>query len=111
MGPRSPATGMILIVTPPGPGDRRTRTAFDLRDPSHLEHLEILHRTLGYNLLGEWHTHPEQVPAPSRDDLASWQSTADRNPDHPWFLGIVQGFEELRAVLVRPGDRRWYPPD
>lgn len=62
----------ILVVEATGPrdGDRRTRTSYvpDRR----AEQAEIADRhSHGLHYVGDWHTHPEVIPAPSRLDVNS----------------------------------------
>lgn len=66
----------VVEATEPAPKDRRGRTHFD-RSPA--VHQEIAtarwHRSGGtVDYVGEWHTHPEDMPSPSRIDREAWQA-------------------------------------
>jgi integrative and conjugative element protein (TIGR02256 family) len=69
-------TGDLVVdaITTPMPGDVRTRTSFFRSAPLHQRHILEAWRgsagTCGY--LGEWHTHAEARPTPSRVDRSEW---------------------------------------
>ncbi|PIT06435.1 hypothetical protein TSA1_31500 [Bradyrhizobium nitroreducens] len=73
----------ILECTTPMPLDRRTRNGFVRRDPGHqrraLEVWKVSDRTV--NFVGEWHTHPEERPSPSRVDRDTWADQMGRHRD------------------------------
>lgn len=85
--PGAPEAGGILLgfrrsphlhvadLTEPLPTDERTRVWFRRNHHGHaqaaLRHWERTHRTGDY--LGEWHTHPEDLPKPSGKDLREWR--------------------------------------
>lgn len=63
------------------------------------------------NYLGDWHTHPEAVPSPSRRDLATWvRLVRAQTAEHqPLFFVIVGGLEQRcweanlgSCTLLRP---------
>ncbi len=62
-------------ITEPMPGDHRSRFRFRRQQKSHQRRIDdawlASRGTCGY--LGEWHTHPEPNPTPSRTDLEDWQ--------------------------------------
>lgn len=62
--------------TVPQRSDVRSRFRFDRREGGHntvLEEQWILSNGED-NYLGEWHTHPEDHPIPSRTDLCTWKT-------------------------------------
>jgi integrative and conjugative element protein (TIGR02256 family) len=65
---------VIDEVTLPMPGDRRSRLRFHRAREQHQQAIDTRWResqgTCQY--LGEWHTHPEPCPTPSRVDLDDW---------------------------------------
>jgi integrative and conjugative element protein (TIGR02256 family) len=65
----------VVDMTVPFPRDERRRTFFERRDPAHGKYLRKRWATSGKTLdyLGEWHTHPEQLPTPSYHDLYEWR--------------------------------------
>jgi integrative and conjugative element protein (TIGR02256 family) len=64
----------ILDCTAPMRQDRRTRYGFVRRDPGHQRAALAAWNASGrtVNFVGEWHTHPEDVPSPSRVDRNTW---------------------------------------
>jgi integrative and conjugative element protein (TIGR02256 family) len=65
----------IVEFTAPAAGDQRSRYEFFRCDPFHANRAhERWKATSGrLDLLGEWHTHPEQAPSPSSLDLSEWR--------------------------------------
>lgn len=61
--------------TEPMYGDYQTRYRFTRKDPGHLSFFKELYNhsngTFGY--VGEWHTHPEDIPQYSIIDLKNWR--------------------------------------
>lgn len=54
--------------------------------------------------VGEWHSHPQAVPAPSATDIASWRGlTADRNAPMVFLIG---GYSCHWVGLTVPGTER-----
>jgi integrative and conjugative element protein (TIGR02256 family) len=84
--PRSKEAGGVLIgerrgphlvikrISEPSVGDKRTRHSVDRCGPGHQTAVDEAFAqsdgTLQY--LGEWHTHPEDLPSPSPTDEYSW---------------------------------------
>ncbi|WP_407572393.1 Mov34/MPN/PAD-1 family protein [Deinococcus altitudinis] len=69
-------TDLVLDrLTIPQPTDQRSRFRFRRSQEAHQELLDLYWmasaRTRTY--LGEWHTHPEDVPVPSAIDRKSWK--------------------------------------
>lgn len=67
---------IIDEITTPTAKDKSTRVYF-LRDAdSHQELITSAWQRSGgtCNYLGEWHTHPEPVPSPSRQDIRNWKN-------------------------------------
>lgn len=47
---------------------------------------------MGLDYVGDWHTHPEDVPTPSSDDLLSIAEVVRRSTHHlPGFLLLIVG--------------------
>jgi integrative and conjugative element protein (TIGR02256 family) len=95
----------ILVVEATGPrdGDRGTRASYvpDRR----AEQAEIAARhSLGLHYVGDWHTHPEAVPTPSRLDAASIsecfaKSTHDLNGFVFVSVGKAKSIEGLHVSI------------
>lgn len=95
-------------LTTPMLGDRRRRTRFSRGYETHQRILDEKWQqsggTCGY--LGEWHTHPEPVPAPSATDLRNWRRhLLDDVFDGDYLYFIIIGTEEIRAWEGRCSDR------
>lgn len=96
LGYRRGAHLHVVEATIPGREDHGTRVSFRRSAKGHREQaLSGWHRsdhTLGY--LGEWHTHPEQAPSPSRTDHHAWGELLAGRPGQPlifMILGIETG--------------------
>ena len=66
---------VIDQITSPTEGDRATHFSF-FRSVHFVKHfiLNTWHRSRGtQNYLGEWHTHPENIPNPSYIDIVGWK--------------------------------------
>lgn len=78
----------IVSCTTPLAGDIRRTNQFDRRDPGHqafaLRAWSASGRTETF--VGEWHTHPEDDPSPSQQDLTTWRSILRVNPGPLLFL-------------------------
>lgn len=81
----------IPYVTSPRLTDRRWRYKFF---PDRVaERREILeHYRNGLHYVGDWHTHPEEVPSPSREDIDSMQECFRRSKHSlNFFILMVVG--------------------
>lgn len=65
---------VVDLITSPMKGDRRRRTSFKRGRLKHQWHIiKTWAKSAGTcNYLGEWHTHPEPNPGPSKVDLKDW---------------------------------------
>ena len=50
--------------------------------------------------LGEWHTHPEAIPSPSRIDICGWKSIAKKRQNTPWTLFVILGQQTFKIWTV-----------
>lgn len=82
----------ILECTTPMPLDKRTRYGFVRSDPGHqrraLAAWNASNRTV--NFVGEWHTHPEERPSPSRVDRDTWADQMNQRINDP-LIFIIAG--------------------
>jgi integrative and conjugative element protein (TIGR02256 family) len=89
----------ILRATGPRKSDWRTR--FGFRPNRNLERKEI--RALfseGLHYVGDWHTHPQDEPRPSNEDLQSMQDMVKKSQHElPGFLMMIVGRAELPKGL------------
>lgn len=105
-------------VTVPLPGDRRWRYRFDRNDPGHQALLDDRwSASQGTSIyLGDWHTHPEDDPEPSEQDIYNWgrkvredqvgcSSTffiiVGRRRIRVWAWGRGQRLREIPPVIKR----------
>lgn len=95
-------TGIHLAVraaTGPRALDRRSRFSFSSNARVEQEEINRLHLR-GLHYVGDWHTHPSQIPTASRIDISSIGTIA-RKSVHPFngFLLIVVGIADLPEGL------------
>ncbi|WP_083007576.1 CBASS system CD-NTase/cGAS isopeptidase Cap3 [Halomonas sp. GT] len=97
IGERRGSHLVVHQVSEPGKGDIRRRCFVDRRGPHHQAAVEdAFSRSSGrLQYLGEWHTHPEDIPSPSSTDLNSWKRYLVA--DEPMVLLIV-GRKEIWAA-------------
>ena len=80
----------VLSATIPGPLDIRKRTYFERNDPGHQIKLHTAWEQDPYiYYLGEWHTHPEAQPTPSRRDYNEWKKIGKQDKSGRIVMLIV----------------------
>lgn len=113
-GSRSTEAGGVLIgrwivgqgdvvvdeATGPMTGDKRSRFAFFRSKHEHQRAIdrayEVSLGTTGY--LGEWHTHPEQLPQPSSTDTKDWiRRLREDAVDMEFVYFVIVGTVETRV--------------
>lgn len=101
----------VARITKPGVDDVRKRSFFDRRDTCHQSGAIEAWRNSGQfiDYVGDWHTHPEPYPTPSRIDLEQWYSLRDQVNLNP-MLELIIGTEELWVGLVVKGKARRLVP-
>jgi integrative and conjugative element protein (TIGR02256 family) len=94
-------------ITAPLPSDEQTRQTFHRTQTPHQQKIERAWMDSGHTqtYLGEWHTHPEAIPEPSKLDQSVWTKklSQDRFGESLFFL--IVGAEQTRAWEGRPGSR------
>jgi len=82
---------VIAKATGPRPIDFRSRFAF--RPDRKAENTEILaHFQEGLHYVGDWHTHPQDVPSPSHTDIRNITETVQASEHSlPGFLMAIVG--------------------
>lgn len=95
----------VVEFTTPEPRDVRSRCEFDRVDPYHANRARKRWRESRKKLdcIGEWHTHPEKVPAPSGLDRAEWKRVVSATS-----LPMVFAIVGLEADWIGVGKRRVY---
>ena len=89
IGERRDVHIVIKTVSEPSPLDIRSRFMVDRVSKHHQKAVDSAFKKSNgeWHYLGEWHTHPEDVPKPSMTDYSSWHKNL-RSPD-PLILIIV----------------------
>lgn len=92
--------------------DATSPTAYDKRMRYFFERLPLVHADVAQQMwrgsrgtvryLGEWHTHPEDVPAPSGTDRSEWGRMSSERKDKRPFLAVIVGRADLYVELVPP---------
>jgi integrative and conjugative element protein (TIGR02256 family) len=92
--------GPPLITHASGPGPKAIRKRdFFLRDRAYTERqAEVAYTACCARWIGEWHTHPLGLPAPSERDLASYLTHLD-DPE--------LSFATFLSLIVVPKDGDW----
>jgi integrative and conjugative element protein (TIGR02256 family) len=90
----------IVEATPPQKQDIRSRFGFTISKAEAQAKIDTKHAA-GLHYLGEWHTHPEAVPTPSRRDEATMSSRV-RQSSHQLngFIFAIVGHGEFPAALA-----------
>ncbi len=87
---------IIEFVTEPLPQDRRSRCRFLRKDLGHIEFFEKLYKENDgvYGYIGEWHTHPENIPHYSFIDSNNWKKIGRKMINGKQYHVIV-GIQEI----------------
>ncbi|MBU2886750.1 Mov34/MPN/PAD-1 family protein [Gilvimarinus agarilyticus] len=97
----------IEQATAPTTWDRRFRYLFE-RMPFGHESIALARGTLSegtVRYLGEWHTHPEDHPRPSRLDRSEWNRLAAKRRDGRLMLAVIVGRKSLHVEMVPSSGR------
>jgi integrative and conjugative element protein (TIGR02256 family) len=97
---------VIDKITVPMKGDERNRYQFKRAEKRHQRIVDLLwKKSKGTcNYLGEWHTHPEDIPSPSLKDKNEWKKKLKQGDFSSRYLYfIIVGIENIG---VWEGDRR-----
>lgn len=91
----------IEQITPPGAGDVRSRFSFWPRREAEQRDIHRMFKA-GLHYVGDWHTHPEDRPHPSRDDIEKISAIfrQSRHHLHAMLLVIVGRALEAEGVFV-----------
>lgn len=92
----------VVEATAPTAHDRRMRYFFERLPLGHAtvaqQRWNKSRGTVRY--LGEWHTHPQDVPTPSGTDRSEWRRMASERKDKRPFLAVIVGRTDLYIELV-----------
>lgn len=99
---------LVTVATTPTRLDRQFRC--------HFERLPFGHRAVARRLwrssagtiryIGEWHTHPQDIPTPSGIDLDEWRKLANVRSDKRPLLAVIVGCQGLHVELAHGDGRR-----
>jgi integrative and conjugative element protein (TIGR02256 family) len=103
----------VIEATSPASADKRSRFSFWRRDAEHQTRATRgWIRTSGtLDYLGEWHTHPEDIPRPSSIDRQQWQIICNSTTEAmafvivgraDWWVGVGLGPDLREASLLSP---------
>lgn len=95
----SPTRWRIEVTTGPRRGDQRGRFHFW---PDRKAEQEEINRFFeqGLEFVGDWHTHPEEVPRPSASDIVSAENIVRESTHHlPGILMCIVGRRQPPAGL------------
>lgn len=98
----------VLEASEPTPQDLRLRYFFERMIHGHKSLAERRwHETGGLvRYIGEWHTHPQDSPSPSRVDLAEWHILAKDRIDRRPLLAVIVGRQNLYVELMYSNGQR-----
>lgn len=110
----APEAGGLLLGTVHGQGmlitEATTPTRMDRQWRTLFERLPFGHRAIAKHrwrassgtvrYVGEWHTHPEDLPQPSSTDLTEWRVLATKRADGRAVLAVIVGREGLHIELM-----------
>lgn len=91
---------IVEYATEPFEKDKRSRYSFLRKDRKHLEYYKHMYEQHNgiYAYIGEWHTHAEDYPNYSRQDIRNWKKIAKMNPDkEKVYYHIIVGNKKIRG--------------
>lgn len=92
----------ITDITTSQSKDVRHKFRFFRSADGHQSLMDQLWEESGYRkmYLGEWHTHPEAIPSPSKIDICGWKSIAKKRQNTPWTLFVILGQQTFKIWTV-----------
>lgn len=99
---------LVTVATTPTRLDCQLRYLFERLPFGHRAVAKRLWRqssgTTRY--IGEWHTHPQDIPVPSGIDLDEWRKLAKRRADKRPLLAVIVGRRGLHVELAHSNGHR-----
>lgn len=90
---------VVEKATGPRPSDLRFRHLFIPDRSKEQSEINAMHRE-GFHFVGDWHTHPEPIPAASPSDVNSIRDAFAKSKHHlNWFIMMIAGTKEFPAGL------------
>ena len=93
---------LITMATPPSRHDGRHPYLFERGPNGHRAVAQRAWRKSGGTVryLGEWHTHPQDLPSPSRIDREEWRKLARARQDRRPLLAVIVGRRGLHVEFA-----------
>lgn len=93
---------VITEATTPTVMDKRLRFLFERMPFGHRAIARLRWKRSGGTVryLGEWHTHPQDVPSPSGIDRVEWNKLTAKRLDGRPLLAVIVGRKDLYVELV-----------
>ncbi len=93
---------IIEYITEPYSNDRRDKFRFKRIDKRHVEYFEsVYERFNGIHVyVGEWHTHPEDIPNYSSIDLNNWKKIRKYKDNKVYNYHFIAGRKNFRIWEV-----------
>lgn len=93
---------IINNMTEPYTNDKRNRFLFHRKDTCHIEYYNKLYNTSGgiVKYVGEWHSHPEELPGYSSLDRREWTKILKKEPSIAPLYFIIIGTKAWRVWKV-----------
>ncbi|APW44667.1 Mov34/MPN/PAD-1 family protein [Rhodoferax saidenbachensis] len=99
---------LVTVATTPSRLDRQFRYLFERLPFGHRAVAKRLWRASNgtTRYIGEWHTHPQDIPTPSGIDLDEWRKLARMRADKLPLLAVIVGREALHVELAHGNGHR-----
>lgn len=99
---------LVTVATTPTRLDRQLRHLFERLPFGHRAVARRLWRSTAgtTRYIGEWHTHPQDIPSPSVIDLEEWLKLASARADKRPLLAVIVGRRGLHVELAHGNGRR-----
>lgn len=103
----------VTDVSCPYPQDVRGKYRFKRVDPNHQSFMDSVWESSGFQKMyfGEWHTHCEDIPNPSRIDISGWKSKSKGKRNAPLLFFLILGKKSLRLWTVDGNEIKELIPD
>lgn len=98
----------VLEASEPTRQDRRLRYFFERMIHGHKSLADRRWQESNglVRYIGEWHTHPQEVPRPSSIDLDEWEILAKGRSDRRPLLAVIVGRQNLHVELMHASGKR-----
>ncbi|MNC54967.1 hypothetical protein D3C75_1044700 [compost metagenome] len=98
----------VLEASEPTQQDRRLRYFFERMIYGHKSLADRRWQESNglVRYIGEWHTHPQEIPSPSNIDLTEWQVLAQNRADRRPLLAVIVGRQNLHVELMHARGNR-----